>query len=497
MSGLSQPLHGVGLPELAGGEQRKSLATRNPLEDGKGTMKFVVCGMPRGGTTFFGQLFNVHEQVYCYFMETALLRQLQTFGRDRPFPAENLPLLEEWLRLEFRGALVEGTEEKRVRTFRRLVKYRELLAEHGLAEPGGPGIRVWDQETFEPFLQDVLDLFRRGLHGPELFQQGLQLLARHFASVTGRPILGEKTPDNLFVLDALHEAVPALKVFCILREPYSTLESMKRRALRNEPFFDSAFSKEVLGGIVDYYRFMSAAYAYSLRAAPGTFHVYRFEDLVRDPSSVMEQVYAAMGLEMTGAAREILPQMSIPTDSKHVRDLNLTATEHRLIEMILGPMLAHFGYTHGNRAAVDADEPSFSEGVLALAGLHMGGELGNQVSHKWMARQAELFLLYNRDRKKVVLNMGCNFPEALGLGEVAIRVSAGGREVLTLTVPPTLPDFSIAVPLDGLEAMAAGGSIAAIGLKIESSASYTPITVGGLGADIREFSFLIKSCGFE
>ena len=80
---------------------------------------------------------------------------------------------------------------------------------------------------------------------------------------------------------------------------------------------------------------------------------------------------------------------------------------------------------------------------------------------------------------------------------MAIRVSAGGREVLTLTVPPTLPDFSIAVPLDGLEAMAAGGSIAAIGLKIESSASYTPITVGGLGADIREFSFLIKSCGFE
>lgn len=469
---------------------------RDPSAGGAGQMRFVVCGMPRGGTTFFGQLFNVHEDVYCYFMETSLFRQLFTFGRDRPFPAENLPLLEQWLRTEFWGSLVEGTEQARVRKFRRLVKYEDLLARHGLAEPGGPGIRVWNQESFEPFLQELLDLFRNGAYGKDLFQQGLQLLARHFGNVTARRILGEKTPDNLFFLDALHEADPALKAFCILREPYSTLESMKRRALRNEPFFDSAFSKEVLGGIVDYYRFMRAAYVYSLRAAPGSFHVCRFEDLVHDPREVMEQVYAAMGLGMTDAAREILPQLSIPTDKKHIQALDLSATEHRLIEMILGPMLTHFGYAHeagdGNGSAVD-----FSEGVIALAGLHMGGELSNQVNDKWMAGQAELFLLYGSDRSKLVLNLGCAFPAALGLQDVVLTISAGDRELLALRLPPALPDFSIEIPLDRLDAMAASDTISAVVLTIASSASYTPITVAGLGADIREFSFLIKSCRYE
>lgn len=495
MPGVSQCRHDVGLPEAIGGKQR-SPGNRSPMEDGTGQMKFVVCGMPRGGTTFFGQLFNVHEEVYCYFMETALFRQLQTFGRDRPFPAENLPLLEEWLRLEFRGALVEGTEEKRVGTFRRLVKYRELLGQHGLSEPGGPGIRVWDEQTFEPFLQEVLDLFRSGLYGRELFQHGLRLLARHFDNVTARHIMGEKTPDNLFFLGALHEADPTLKAFCILREPYSTLESMKRRAHRNEPFFDSAFSKEVLGGIVDYYRFMRAAYVYSLCAAPGSFHVCRFEDLVRDPIAVMERVYAALGLEMTDAAREILPQLSIPTDTKHIGDLDLSATEHRLIEMILGPMLRHFGYAHAAEAG-NEDGVDFSEGVIALAGLHMGGELSNQVNDKWMARQAELFLLYGCNRKMLVLNLSCAFPEALGLQEVELTISAGGRELRILKLPPVLPEFSIEIPIDGIHAMAASDTTSAVVLTITSSVSYTPITVSGCGADIRDFSFLVKSCRFE
>lgn len=459
-------------------------------------MSFTVCGMPRGGTTFFGQLFNVHEDVFCYFMETSLFRQLALFGRDRPFPAENLPLLEQWLRSELWHSLVEGTDEGRVRKFRRLVRYRELLDQHGLTEASGPGIRVWNEQAFEVLLRDLLELFGRGLYGEALFAEGLALLQRHFGAVTSRRQLGEKTPDNVFFLDLLHAADPDLKVFCILREPYSTIESMKRRALRNEAFGDSAFSKEAFGGIADYYRFMVAAYEYSKRADPGSFHACRFEDLVRDPAAVMERAYAQLGLGMTDAARQILPQLSIPTDKRHTQDLQLTPAEHRLIEVTLGPMLRHFGYP-GAHAHADAGDADFGEGILPLAGVHMDTGDSNGIVDAWMARRADLLLIYGPKRRKLVLDMGCNFPEAVGAGEVVLSFVSGEREIRSVALSPVTPVFTVEVPLDELASMPANATMSAARLVISSSVSYVPFTVAGAGNDLRDISFLVRACRLE
>lgn len=449
--------------------------------------------MPRGGTTFFGQLFNVHEDVYCYFMETSLFRQLSLFGADRPFAPENLPLLERWLRNELWHSLVEGTDEHRVRKFRRLIRYRELLEEHALTESSGPGIRVWNEQAFETLIRDLLELFRRGLYGKALFAEGLELLRRHFGAVTSRQVLGEKTPDNVFFLDLLHAADPDLKVFCILREPYSTIESMKRRAMRGEAFGDSAFSKEVLGGIADYYRFLVAAYEYSLKAPTGRFHAYRFEDLVRDPGTVMERVYAQLGLGMTEAARQILPQLSIPTDERHTHDLQLTAAEHRLIEMTLGPMLRHFGYPD---VLVEAgpEDAEFSEGILPLAGIHVDAGTGGDIADVWMTRRADLLLLYGGDPKWLVLDMGCNFPPELGTDDVTLSFVSGEREIRALTLKPVTTAFTVEIPLDALAGMPAGGDVTGARLVIRSSASYVPFAVAGAGQDLREISFLIRSC---
>lgn len=458
-------------------------------------LDFVVCGVPRGGTTFFAQLFNVHEDAYCYFMETSLFRQLHTFGRDRPFPAANLDVLERWLSAEFSAGLVEATEDARVRTFRRLVRYRELLASHGLTEPSGPGIRVWDKQSLEPFLQDILDLFRRGLHGRELFEQGLQLLRQNLARVSARPIMGEKTPDNVFFLDDLHGADPELTAFCTVREPYSTLESMKRRAHRSETFFDSAFSKEFLGGLAQYATWIAAAYDYTLRAPPGRFHVYRFEDLVRDPASVMERAYAALGLAMTPAAGRILPQMSLPTDQRHTRDLELTATEHRLIQVLLGPMLEHFGYDVDLGKDPASPGIEFSEGVLPLSGIHLDGELSNRIEHKWMARRADMLLLFGNARRSVRLGLDCRLPAALGAQDTEVTISIGGRNLATHRLPAS-SDCEIEIPLDDTDSMMASRSMRAAQLRITSSAAYTPITVEGCGPDVREFSLIIRSCSF-
>lgn len=459
-------------------------------------LDFVVCGVPRGGTTFFAQLFNVHEDAYCYFMETSLFRQLHTFGRDRPFPVANLDILEQWLRAEFSVGLVEATEEARVRTFRRLARYRELLGSHGLTEPSGPGIRVWDQHSLEPFLQDILGMFRRGLHGSELFEQGLQLLRRNLARVSARPIMGEKTPDNVFFLNDLHRADPTLTAFCTIREPYSTLESMKRRAHRSETFFDSAFSKEFLGGLAQYATWITAAYDYALRAPPGRFHVHRFEDLVRDPASVMERAYSTLGLEMTPAARQILPQMSIPTDKRHLRDLELTATEHRLIQILLGPALEHFGYDVGLGKDPGSSGIEFSEGVLPLSGIYLDGELSNRIEDKWMSGRADVLLLFGNARRRMQLSLDCSLHAALGIDDAEVTVSVGGRDVATYNVPAGSSAFAIEIPLDETDSMAASRSMRAARLRIASSAAFRPITVEGCGPDMRELSLMIRSCTF-
>lgn len=471
---------------------------RRDPPDSRATLDFIVCGMPRGGTTFFGQLFNVHQDVYCYFMETSLFRQLHVFGKDRPFPLENIAALEACLRAEFTGVLVEATRDERTKKFRRLINYKNLLGEHGLTEASGPGIRVWDDATVEVFIRQVVDLFRQGLHGEALFKAGANLLAEHLRGVTARPMLGEKTPDNLFFVEDLQEASPDLKAFCILREPYSTLESMKRRAMRTESF-DSAFSKEVWGGIVDYYRFMRAAYDLSTRSSPATFDVYRFEDLLDDPVREMERAYRTLGLEMPDAARKILPQLRVPTDKRHTHELNLSAAEYKLIEMTLGHMLRHFGYAdaiEGRGDAGDADVAKFSEGVLPLSGLYMDGELSGRIEHKWMAAKADLFLLYARNRTRIRIRMACNFPSALGLESVTLVFSSGERELARIRTSPVQEHIEVDIDLGGIEKSEASASMFGSHLRISSSSSYAPITVPGLGMDIRDFSYLIVSCDY-
>lgn len=457
-------------------------------------MDFIVCGMPRGGTTVFGQLFNAHEQVFCYFMETGLFRYLDAFGRDRPFPSENLQALEDWLREQLRGTLVEGTKDSRYAKFKRLQKFLKVLDQHGQADPYGPGMRFLDERSFEPFLQDVVDLFRRGLFGHELFEQGLVVLEKHFRNVTERPMLGEKTPDNIFFLDRFHAADPDLKIFCILREPYSTLESMKRRAHHDDRFFDSAFSKEVLGGIADYYQYLRAAYDYSLRARPGSFHVCRFEDLFEDNVSFMESAYRVLGLELTETAAQILPKLHIPTEKKRIKGFCLTEPEYILIQLALGEMLEHFGYQVEINKGTKLTSSELTEGVIPLGGLHLEGDSGKGVSNTWMGKEATLFLFFDKQRSAIRLSMSCYFPAVLGLDKVTLRFSSSDVELAVVEIDTAQNDFQFELPLDKFRHAVASPTIQGAPLTISSSASFAPIAVPGLGLDIRDLSFLIRSC---
>lgn len=458
------------------------------MHDQDATLNFVVGGMPRGGTTYLGQLFNLHPDVFCYVMETALFRELSIFAADRPLPPENMPVLEAYLRADLRMTVVDGTEESRLATFPRLPKYRNLMLLHGLAEPSGPGLRVWDAARFETFLEALLALFRNGLYGPELFAEGARLLARQFRQVTARPVLGEKTPDNLFHLDALHAADPNLKVFAAVREPHATIESMKRRALRNRGFGDSAFAAEVRGAIADYYHHLRPAYEFSLEAPPGVFHVHRYEDLLRDPAAEMELAFAQLGLETPKVTRRMLPQMSLPTPERFLTDEGVTPAEHRLVEMICGPMLRAFGYEDNAPPLVDA--AGFEEGIIPLSGFH--APRGAPINEVWIGRRADLYVLYQGHRKSLYFNLGVNLPPALSVYDVAVEFEVDGVVMHVERVPAQTPWFVVELPLPTDEAHHAIGAFFGARIIVRASAWYVPISVAGAGPDLREISVLVR-----
>lgn len=460
------------------------------------TMSFLVCGMPRGGTTFFAQLFNVHESVYCYFMETAIVRQLHMFGHARPLPAENLGVLEKWLRMQLYGTLVEGTSPERIAKFGRLIRFRKMLEEHGLGEPSGPGVRVWDAAGCERLVGDLMELFRAGLHGPALMQAGLQVMAAHLRTATNRPILGEKTPDNLSYLDMVYAAAPATQVFCILREPYTTIASMRYRALKGETFFDSAFSKEIINGILGYYQSLATANEQARRRGGDGFHVLRYEDLLRDPAGIMGRAFDILGLGTTPAANELLPRLRHPSKRDKVADMQITPRERWLIDSILGPQLRYFGYEDLPVSDGHLDG-CVDEMILPLRGIYTDGAPEAVIDHNWMARTAEIFFMVQPSRKKILIQMWPGFPGNLGEGSATLRATIDGKTHAEAQVAVGSGEFCLEIDLPGIDLKSAPNGMRAFTLRLESSLGFEPITVPGAGLDMRELSLLVKSCKLQ
>lgn len=467
-------------------------------------LDFIVCGMPRGGTTYLGEMFNAHKDVYCYFMETSVFRQLFLFGRDRPFPKQNIPLLEQWLRAEFKAVLLDSTDPERVVTFRRLTKYKDILKEFGLDEVSGPGIRIVDKHDFECFLKEIVQLYQDGLHGKALFKAGGRVLSRYIRNVTERPILGEKTPDNLFYLENLYEANPKLQVFCVIREPLSTIESMKRRAENNHEVFDSVFSEDLLSSIAEYYKHIKIIYEGCQKFDPSVFHVIRYEDFIESPATIMEGIYGNLGIEQTQASIDIVNQLVMPTPKNHKRELNISAAESKLIDLILGKMLDYFGYDKGffNELGLSVSASNntlgMSEGIIPLSGLHLAAiEKLKEISWTWATRSVSLFLLFNKNRQFIRVSLVADYPMEINLEEVILILSSGEQEIGRYTINKGQQELQFSIDLAALPTKEADANILCADLQMTATVSYTPLTIPNMGGDMRDFSVLIRSLKLE
>jgi radical SAM superfamily enzyme YgiQ (UPF0313 family)/SAM-dependent methyltransferase len=460
------------------------------------SLDFIVCGMPRGGTTLLGEMLNGHPDVYCHF-ETGLFRQLWMFGADRPFPPENLHILEPWLRDGFRTHLLE---------FRRAVskeekygRYESLLQEYQLGENGTDGLGLFDSGDVERLIAQVLNLFERRLHGPPLFHAGADLLAESIREKTKRSIIGEKLPDNLMALDPILSACPFTQAFCIIREPFSTMSSMIASSKKGNHVWDQGFASNFSRALSDCAGYLRRALR-SVDSYPASrFHLLRYEDLMARPSELMRSVFGWIGSPDSVQALEFAERLVWAPGRKSPQDLGFTALETALARFVLEPTIAKLGYADEfyracgwDIAQAAPDESHIDECVLTLDGIHQEtAEAG--IHHLWMEKESHLFVIFSKRRRRIAFDLWSAFPEPLVRGSVRLRAFSGDRLVGETQVPAGEQQTSLSIDVGDLAAhdLNAGFSGALIHLK--SSLGFRPITVAGMSPDMREVSFLLRS----
>ena len=112
-----------------------------------------------------------------------------------------------------------------------------------------------------------------------------RLLHRELAA-SGKRIIADKTPNNVFIVDRLREAWPDARFIYLLRHPAAIARS--RQSVRGEHADDDKKNAALI-----------RRYCEALEAARQTYdgHTVRYEDLTADPERETRAICAFLGLE--------------------------------------------------------------------------------------------------------------------------------------------------------------------------------------------------------
>jgi hypothetical protein len=468
------------------------MVTRECEVKTKDGLDFIICGMPRSGTTFLAQVLNGHSDIYSYFMETALFRQLWMFGEDRPFPSENLDELESWVKSQF-NTQVDMVDS--LSSIREIKRYRTLIQEYQRDDESEPGLRLFERDDVYSFTQNILNLFRRGLYGPSLMNEGSRLLAKYIGHKTKRSIIGEKTPDNIMALDMLYEGCPQTYVFCTVREPFSTIRSMMNCSQRGVEAWDKAFSSSFISSLAQYYMYLKKIIHYMTVSPPGKFHVMRYEDLVKEPCQYVNHIYGLLNVSVSRTGLEFTKKHSSPSPSKNISKMNYDDTETAFARLILNPLTGMFGYDDAfyrergmniEQSGIDVSD----ESAIMLDGIYQNEE--SRIENCWMSGEGSLFLVFSKSRERIVLNFWSSFPQEAGTDQIKLEMMSGNRIVGETVVNTGQRTSTIEVGREGLFPYYVREEFLGVHLHFRSSFSFRPITIPGMGYDMREISFMLR-----
>ena len=234
-------------------------------------------GAPKSGTTLLLGLLESHPDLLVFPEEVALFNRavLRSGEHDPRALAEHI---------------LHHTEVRR------------------LSEKGAPAARPGESENqvdysffnypaFEKNFLARVDAFSSASQNVSVPRHVLQSLFHAYAETLEPPrdhprLLVEKTPANDYFAPWLFRLFPDAKLVQVVRDPRAVYASRRQRLLHDSPSHSKAFRL-----VNEWNRSVSQRFTYKNSSA--RFLSVRYEDLVRDPRSVVEQVCAFIGVDAT------------------------------------------------------------------------------------------------------------------------------------------------------------------------------------------------------
>lgn len=187
--------------------------------------------------------------------------------------------------------------------------------------------------------------------GPPTLGSALGIVWREFARSRGKPRWGEKRPGYWRDLDWVLRLFPDAQVVHMIRDPRACTASLARM---------SWWHGGLTGSVATWALADRRLRGHARRAAAGSYHAVRYEDLLGDPTAALEQLCGFLGedfdermLAFSTAALDIVPARSTWHSRTH-GDLDptridawrsdLAPTELGLIERVLEAPMRAQGY---------------------------------------------------------------------------------------------------------------------------------------------------------
>ncbi|MDX9742042.1 MAG: sulfotransferase [Gammaproteobacteria bacterium] len=252
-----------------------------------------ITGASRSGTTLLSFILRKHPQVLG-------LPELHYFGE---FCDPRRPTDQPGLRNLMRGAAaIYARHERGVRLGSLQPCEPDELRSHARARAAA-----------------LLDRLAEGQRDPySVFAAAVGELA----SDSGRSIVCEQTPRNIFYAEALLNAYPDARIVHMVRDPRAVMASQKRRWKRRRLLAnrDALSTADALRAWVNYHPYTMAALwsrataeAIRLRSHP-RFLMIRFEDLLARPDETVRKVCHHLDLEFNRGMLEV-PQVNSSHES--------------------------------------------------------------------------------------------------------------------------------------------------------------------------------------
>lgn len=454
-------------------------------------LDFIICGIPRSGTTLFGEVLNGHENIYCYFAESNLFYWLMMFAENTPFPKENLSLLKSILMSYIRSDIIDKIQNK---DFLEDIKYyTNLLGE----QENGLGYKLIDNNYLEKFVNVIIELFCKGLFGKELLKAGTDLLANTISNKTKRKVLGEKTPDNVKVVHWLLENNCNLQVYSLVREPFHTIASMRQRADRSMSSWDKGFSNSFYASMGMYLKYFRDIHQINNNYRLGHCHLIRFEDFVDRPTLYLENILQILQLPFTQKSMLFAQELVHSRKLSHPDDLGFSEVEISILQVVLGQAMSTLGYTsdfykeRGNKLKCwHINDHQLVEQIIPLYGFYLENE---KIINCWMQQEASLFLISINSRQILKINLwNSHFSEI-----VPLVLEIYCNDLLITQHNLKVGEDNIALRLSDLLPSQLSNSFKGFSIRLKASSSFRPITIIGMGPDVRELAVFIKDIKFE